>query len=79
MLRTRMTCTFAARAQILAAPAAFRRDLDKPDTSALLCTLDMALMSLSWVRRAFMAVMCGGRAVPASAMLCLGLCCAAGA
>jgi len=55
-LRTRMTCACAAHAQMLAAPAAFRRDLDKPDTCALLCTLDMALMSLSWVRRALALV-----------------------
>jgi hypothetical protein len=35
--------------QMLASPAAFRKDFDQPDTCALLCTMDMALMSMSWV------------------------------
>ena len=35
--------------KMVVAPAAFRRDLDAPDSAAILCTLDMTLMSMSWV------------------------------
>ena len=33
----------------MVAPAAFKRDLECADSAAVLCTLDMTLMSMSWV------------------------------
>ena len=35
--------------KVIVAPAALKRDLETPDSAAVLCTLDMALMSMSWV------------------------------
>jgi exfoliative toxin A/B len=35
--------------KVVVAPAALKRDLEMPDTAAILCTLDMTLMSMSWV------------------------------
>ena len=35
--------------KVITAPAAAKRDVESPDSAAILCTLDMALMSMAWV------------------------------